>query len=203
MNVNDGARRTRKWCIVVVMLLCAVICIVSAVIHIRNANAKSIEEQLQNPEGLFNGTFDIDANSTVIHGEGDTEIHIRFSNENIGYDEKHLVFQNEALSVPEKFNYYYIKYPGEHFYEEGSEELRTIWHLCRYEQNNSLRLLNEKNKVIGRISVRLGEENWLGKRAIKYYWCSKGKVVRIYKCAEQSYGVGTQYLQSKYYSGIM
>ncbi len=184
----------------VVVVLCLVVYLVFLLVHIREDNAKALDEKLRRPAVLFHGVFntakDLSDQTNATPGH---DICIFFSNENQSYDEKHLTFANEKKGTSENFNYYYINRPYDSQYDEATG-FRTTMYLCKYDGKGSLILLDGNNEEAGRITVTAGEADFLGRRDLSYTWIWDGKETPIYKRGNTPYGQGTKYLQSKYYS---
>lgn len=184
---------------ILIILVCALI----ALLHIRASNAEAFDRQLDNPEELFQGIFNTGTGENdpvaILNGE---EICIFFDNDNLNYDEKALTFSNNEKGEGESFNCYCIKPAGKNPGEnDDPEKLETVYYLCKYDGVNSIILLNEENRECGRISFTVDKENWLGKRALNYYWVENDTVTFMYKRGNVPYRAGTSYLKSKYYTG--
>ena len=78
----------------IIFILVLAIGLMSLLIHIRDDNAESFDQQIKNPEGLFNGTFtdvrDWKNELKLIKGD---DICVSVSNQNLNYDEKNLILQ--------------------------------------------------------------------------------------------------------------
>lgn len=188
---------------VIIFVLVLAIGLMSLLIHIRDDNAESFDQQIKNPEGLFNGTFtdvrDWKNELKLIKGD---DICVSVSNQNLNYDEKNLIFANTEKHIYENFNCYFIRHPEDTMYDEKTGKLETTWYLCKYDGVGSILLLNESNEELGRITFVPGKENWLGKRELNYCLITKDKKTRIYKRADLACNAGTAYLKSKYYTGV-
>lgn len=185
-----------------VLFLCLTICLMFILLHVKNSNEESFDKLLSNPEKLFHGVFNTSSNDKETAGvlRGD-DISVSFINDNIHYDEKNLIFAKNENGRSKRFTYYFIRHPEDTMYNKATRKLETIWYLCKFDDVNSIILLDENNEEIGRISFIIGKEDWLGKRKLKYYLVMNGKSTPIYKRESAPYGAGTFYLKSKYYSG--
>lgn len=62
---------------------------------------------------------------------------IRLRAENVGYDEKHLIFADEKNGGWDSFNCYYIAAPFEMELDKNGRQ-KTTWYLCDYDGVNSV-----------------------------------------------------------------
>lgn len=169
------------------------------VIRARHLNAEELQQKLESPESIYNGSFDTKRSGVeVINGINDEEIYISFYDENLNYDEEHLSLQHSGNHDIRGFNAYYIKYPN-YPYKENQD--KVIWHLCRYDEKEGVILLDGNNKKVGRIFYTLSSPNLWGEREIQYYLHNSKGTKPIYKSADYYYSHDGAYLQSKYYAG--
>lgn len=184
-----------------IVIVCITIVAILYVMSIRSANEKAFESKLHDPEVLFHGIF-----NTSKDGETDKspsqsdDICVYFSNDNINFDEKNLVFGDDKKGTIDGFNYYHM-YQEDAGADGDADESKTICYLCRYNDKDGVILLDENNEETGRISFTSGEQDWLGRRDIHYSWISGGKTTPLYKLSDVPYSIGNSYLKSKYYTG--
>lgn len=185
-----------------IFVLCLAICMIFELMQIRESNERSFENQLNNPEVLFNGVFTMVSNWSDAESflQGD-EICVSISNESVNYDEKDLIFANHGKGRLENFSSYHVKYSDATKNGENSA-FKTTWYLCRYDGGRSVILLDKNNEEAGRISFTTGEADWLNRRERNYHWIVDGETTPIYKRTNTTYNTGTPYLKSKYYSGV-
>ena len=192
----------RKYVRLIYFIIAVLFCLLAALLYCTVSNGKAFDKEINNAEEIFHGSFTSEKGwANCINPPTGYNMSISLSKENIGYDEKNLIFADNEKRTGANFNSYYIRLPGDKEYNEETGEHETTWYLCDYDGVSSVILFDEKNEEVGRITYKPAPESWNGKRSLNYYWIHNGEVTQIYKRSSMTYQAGKGYLKSRYYTG--